>query len=93
MKTSHSKALEKAKGGKTYSFLTKKGFRIDAPGSSTGEAYKIARSKAKHYSKSPAIGKDRPSGTYFKYDKEGLHSNEGPYYQYKRSSFRKGEKH
>lgn len=84
-----------AKKMHTFSFLTKKGFRTDAKGSSAKEAYPVARSVMKHYAKNPhpALKGDKLSGTYFKYDREGLHANEGAYSQYRPSKFRKADKH
>lgn len=88
-KNAANRALNAKKG--SYSFLTKKSFRVDAPGKSASEAYKVARSKMRHYGKSSFAKDDKLSGTYFKYDKEGLHANEGPYYQYRPLRFRKGK--
>jgi len=101
MTTAKSKALEGKKKG-TYSFLTKRGFRVDAKGASTGEAYPVARSIVRHHGKTidrfdkdnsyrKATEGDKLSGTYFRYNKEGLHSNEGPYYQHRPAHFRKGK--
>ena len=72
-----TKALEKGKSPRkqhenTYSFLTKDSFRIDSKARNRHEAY----DKLKQHH-------DKLSGTYFKYDKEGLHANDGPYSQYK----------
>ena len=90
-------AAKKEAPKKSYSFLTKNSFRIDAEGKSPKEAYKIARSKSRHYEKfhkaSGSNGSSKLSGTYFKYSKEGLHANDGPYYQYRPSRFRKGNKY
>ena len=92
MANAKHKALQEKKKG-SYSFLTKGGFRVDAPGSTTGEAYRVARSKNKHYEKNSKIGAGKLSGTYFKYNKEGLHANEGPYYQHRPSKFKKANEH
>lgn len=91
---SRNKAIHAKKEG-SYSFLTKKGFRVDAPGHTSSEAYKVARSKMRHHSKRTtheSLKGDKLSGTYFKYDREGLHSNEGKYYQHRPSSFKKASK-
>jgi len=88
----------------SYSFLTKKGFRVDAKGDSPKEGYQTARSVSRHHEKivkrmskdnsyRKATEGDKLNGTYFKYDKEGLHSNEGKYYQHRPSSFKKGYSH
>lgn len=72
------KALDKKVGRKqrenTYSFLTKDGFRMDSKGANRHVAYNALKKHHKNL-----------SGTYFKYDKEGLHANDGPYSQYNKN--------
>lgn len=92
-KDAKNKAIEKKRG--SYSFLTKGGFRVDAPGGSPKEAHAVARSKMRHYGKHAKLEElrgDKLSGTYFKYNKEGLHANEGPYYQHRPKHYQKGNK-
>jgi hypothetical protein len=103
MSTARSKALGKEG---TYSFKTKNGWRVDAKGKSPHEAYPIARSITKHHQKHNAMfnksggderGKKaenvRLSGSYFKYDKNGIHDNYKSSSSYRPAHFKKGENH
>ena len=71
-----------------YSFLTTESWRIDVTAKNPKQGYKIAEKKLEEsilksnrgvFGASEMFGK--LSGTYFKYDKDGLHAVDGEYFQ------------